>query len=308
MLAHPRGLVVPPRVVIEVELQLAVEALRDVRPDERFPRAQRARASVERDVDRVVGVARRERLRVGGSSGAACERNHDEHVSTRHCAQNHRRILPSYTAEPMIRVLALRPRSDRCHGGATARRAGWVSHRRRRRCRSRQRWGATWPRSPGLPRPLRVKVDPDARHALKKSKPDIVVLCTSSSLRGVMPQIEGILKAKVPIVTTTEELSYPGEAQRAARDGRSMRMARRAKVAVLSTGRQSGIRDGRAAHHADRGVRARRVDRGQPRSGREAQAAAVSAENRRGPFAASSSSERSSVDRFGTSASRSRSR
>ena len=42
----------------------------------------------------------------------------------------------------------------------------------------------------GFERPLRVKVDPDARHAIKKSKPDVVSLCTSSSVRGVMPQIE----------------------------------------------------------------------------------------------------------------------
>jgi len=91
-----------------------------------------------------------------------------------------------------------------------------------------------------LPRPLRVKVDPDARHALKKSKPDIVVLCTSSSLRGVMPQIEGILKAKVPIVTTTEELSYP--VKRNVPLGRAIdAMARRAKVAVLATGVNPGF-------------------------------------------------------------------
>ena len=45
-----------------------------------------------------------------------------------------------------------------------------------------------------LPRPLRVKVDPDARRALRKSRPDVVVLCTASSVRAVMPQIEGILK------------------------------------------------------------------------------------------------------------------
>jgi len=91
-----------------------------------------------------------------------------------------------------------------------------------------------------LPRPLRVKVDPDARHALKKSKPDIVVLCTSSSLRGVMPQIEGILKAKVQIVTTTEELSYP--VKRNVPLGRAIdAMARRAKVAVLATGVNPGF-------------------------------------------------------------------
>jgi 4-hydroxy-tetrahydrodipicolinate reductase len=92
----------------------------------------------------------------------------------------------------------------------------------------------------GLPRPLRVRVDPDARHAIRKSKPDIVVLCTSSSVRGVMPQIEGILKAKVPIVTTTEELSYP--VRRNVSFGRTIdAMARRAKVAVLSTGVNPGF-------------------------------------------------------------------
>ncbi|HET9466778.1 MAG TPA: hypothetical protein VFO48_00140, partial [Vicinamibacterales bacterium] len=92
----------------------------------------------------------------------------------------------------------------------------------------------------GLSRPLRVKVDPDARHAIKKSKPDVAVLCTSSSIRGVMPQIEDVLKAKVPIVTTTEELSYPVR-RNAALAKRIDAMAKRAKVAVLSTGVNPGF-------------------------------------------------------------------
>jgi 4-hydroxy-tetrahydrodipicolinate reductase len=92
----------------------------------------------------------------------------------------------------------------------------------------------------GLERPLRVKVDPDARHAIKKSKPDVVVLCTSSSIRGVMPQIEGILKLKVPIVTTTEELSYPLR-RNAVLAKRIDAMAKRAKVAVLATGVNPGF-------------------------------------------------------------------
>lgn len=92
----------------------------------------------------------------------------------------------------------------------------------------------------GLPRPLRVKVDPDARHVIKKSKPDVVVLCTSSSIRGVMPQIENVLKAKVPIVTTTEELSYPVR-RNAALAKKIDAMAKRAKVAVLSTGVNPGF-------------------------------------------------------------------
>jgi 2,4-diaminopentanoate dehydrogenase len=91
-----------------------------------------------------------------------------------------------------------------------------------------------------LERPLRVKVDPDARHAIRKSNPDIVVLCTSSSLRAVMPQIEGVLKLRVPIVTTTEELSYP--VRRNAALARTIdTMAKRAKVAVLSTGVNPGF-------------------------------------------------------------------
>src|SRR5262245_59499433 len=52
----------------------------------------------------------------------------------------------------------------------------------------------------GLGRQLKKRVTNDAAGALKREKPDVVVLCTSSALRKVMPQIEIILKAKVPIV------------------------------------------------------------------------------------------------------------
>ena len=92
----------------------------------------------------------------------------------------------------------------------------------------------------GLPRPLRVKVAPDARAAIKQSKPDVVVLCTSSSARAVMPQIEAVLKARVPIVTTTEELSYPVR-RNAALARKIDAMAKKAKVAVLSTGVNPGF-------------------------------------------------------------------
>lgn len=92
----------------------------------------------------------------------------------------------------------------------------------------------------GLERPLRVKVSPDARQALKQTKPDVVVLCTSSSIKGVMPQIEDVLKARVPLVTTTEELSYPVR-RHAALAKKIDAMARKAKVAVLSTGVNPGF-------------------------------------------------------------------
>ena len=58
-------------------------------------------------------------------------------------------------------------------------------------------------------RALKIKVSDDARKTIKAGKPDVVVLCTSSSMKGVLGQVESILKLKVPIVSTTEELAYP---------------------------------------------------------------------------------------------------
>jgi hypothetical protein len=92
----------------------------------------------------------------------------------------------------------------------------------------------------GTERRLRVKVSPDARKTIKETKPDVAVLCTSSSIRAVMPQIEDVLKARVPLVTTTEELSYP--VRRHAPLARKIdAIARKAKVAVLSTGVNPGF-------------------------------------------------------------------
>jgi 4-hydroxy-tetrahydrodipicolinate reductase len=92
----------------------------------------------------------------------------------------------------------------------------------------------------GAGRRLGVKVSADARKALKSAKPDVVVLCTSSSLKKVMPQIEAILKTKTAIVSTTEELSYPGYTHiRLARTIHGW--AKKAKVAVLGTGVNPGF-------------------------------------------------------------------
>jgi hypothetical protein len=49
-----------------------------------------------------------------------------------------------------------------------------------------------------------VKVSSDAKKTIKATKPDVVVLCTLSSLKKVLPQMEEILKLRVPIVSTTE--------------------------------------------------------------------------------------------------------
>jgi hypothetical protein len=92
----------------------------------------------------------------------------------------------------------------------------------------------------GLPKRLGAKVSPDAIKALKAAKPDVVVLCTSSSIKEVLPQIEAILKTKTAIVSTTEELSYPGYTH--IRQARQIHaMAKKAKVAVLATGVNPGF-------------------------------------------------------------------
>jgi len=91
-----------------------------------------------------------------------------------------------------------------------------------------------------LPRRLGVKVSADPAATLKKARPHVVLLCTSSSMKQVMPQLLTVLKAKVPIVSTTEELAYPSYTYvRLARQVHAL--AKKAKVAVLATGVNPGF-------------------------------------------------------------------
>ena len=92
----------------------------------------------------------------------------------------------------------------------------------------------------GAGRALRVKVSSDATKTVKATRPDVVVLCTVSSLKKLMPQIEEILKLRIPIVSTTEELAYPTGAN--IKYARAIdEMAKKAKVAVLGTGVNPGF-------------------------------------------------------------------
>jgi 2,4-diaminopentanoate dehydrogenase len=92
----------------------------------------------------------------------------------------------------------------------------------------------------GVGRMLKVKVSEDAKKAIKASQPDVAVLCTNSSLKKVLPQIEAILKLRVPIVSTTEELAYPTRANmKYAREIHAL--AKKYKVAVLGTGVNPGF-------------------------------------------------------------------
>jgi hypothetical protein len=92
----------------------------------------------------------------------------------------------------------------------------------------------------GLSRRIGIRVSDKPAKVLRSAKPDVVVLCTSSSIKQVMPQIEAILKAKKPIVSTVEELAYPSYTH--IRQARQIHQwAKKAKVAVLGTGVNPGF-------------------------------------------------------------------
>lgn len=92
----------------------------------------------------------------------------------------------------------------------------------------------------GLGKKMRIRITNDPVGAIKAGKPDVAVLCTSSSLKKVMPQIETVLKKKVAIVSTTEELSYPVGKNRALAKQIDA-LAKKAKVAVVGTGVNPGF-------------------------------------------------------------------
>jgi hypothetical protein len=92
----------------------------------------------------------------------------------------------------------------------------------------------------GFGKRLGLRVQDNAAKALKAARPDIVVHCTSSLIKKVMPQIETILESKAAIISTTEELSYPGYTH--IRQSRQIHAwAKKARVAVLGTGINPGF-------------------------------------------------------------------
>src|SRR5687767_6236381 len=142
-----------------------------------------------------------------------------------------------------------------------------------------------------LGRRLRVRVADRIGETLRATKADVAVLCTSSELTRVLPQLEEVLKRRVPIVTTTEEAAYPvPKNRRLVR--RLDEAARKAKVAVIGTGVNPGFVMDALPIATDGGVRARRSHRGAAGAGRTHAAAAVPAQDWRGADAGRVSARR----------------
>jgi 4-hydroxy-tetrahydrodipicolinate reductase len=85
-----------------------------------------------------------------------------------------------------------------------------------------------------------IQVQADAGLAIRKARPQVAVLCTSSSLAGLWPQLQAVIRQRIPVISTTEELSYPWFSNRPLAR-RIDEAAKKAKVAVVGTGVNPGF-------------------------------------------------------------------
>ncbi len=91
-----------------------------------------------------------------------------------------------------------------------------------------------------LDRPLDARVDADAEAALARTRPDVVVIATTSRLHEVYRQIRMAAHAHAHVVSTCEELVYPFVAEPDVCSTLD-EMARHANVAVLGVGINPGF-------------------------------------------------------------------
>lgn len=86
---------------------------------------------------------------------------------------------------------------------------------------------------------IRVKIAPDPAKFLRKTRADVAVLSTSSSLKALKPQLAALIQRGMNVVSTCEELAYPTPAN-AKTFAELDRLARKKKVSVLATGVNPG--------------------------------------------------------------------
>ena len=92
----------------------------------------------------------------------------------------------------------------------------------------------------GLPKKLRIQVAGDPAKLLRKTKADLAVLTTSSSMKDIKAQVALLVQRGLHVVTTCEELAFPSPRNAAAFRVLD-RLAQRKKVSVLATGVNPGF-------------------------------------------------------------------
>jgi hypothetical protein len=91
----------------------------------------------------------------------------------------------------------------------------------------------------GLARKVRVKVDGDPAHFFRQARADVAVLCTSSSLKAIKPQVLALVARGMNVISTCEELAFPTPAT--ATVFRELdAAATKKKVSILATGVNPG--------------------------------------------------------------------
>jgi len=92
----------------------------------------------------------------------------------------------------------------------------------------------------GLPRSLGVRVSDNPAKVFREAKANLVVHSTSSFIPSVKSQLEQITKAKLDIVSTCEELSYPF--RKYPKESKALdRLAKKHKTTMLGTGVNPGF-------------------------------------------------------------------
>jgi len=91
----------------------------------------------------------------------------------------------------------------------------------------------------GLDRTLDVSVTNEANRLLAKTKPDIAIIATKSSLNAIHPQLTICARNRVNVISTCEELSYP-YFRHADLAKQIDRMAKKHDVTILGTGINPG--------------------------------------------------------------------
>ena len=96
----------------------------------------------------------------------------------------------------------------------------------------------------GLPKKLRLKVEADPARLLRKTKADVAILCTGSSVKAVKPQVLALVQKGLHVVTTCEEMAFPAPAHQAMLQGRRPAGPRQEGLGAGHRG-EPRLRDGR---------------------------------------------------------------
>ena len=91
----------------------------------------------------------------------------------------------------------------------------------------------------GLPKKLRIKVDPNGERFARKARADVAVVCTTSSAKDIKPLIAALVKRRVNVITTCEQLAFPSPSTQAIFKELD-KLARSKKVRILATGVNPG--------------------------------------------------------------------